>query len=70
MAEEQDELAAAESNINSARQIVERQKQLIANLQKAGSDTRVALQNLEMYETSLRIYEGHRDYLKSRGDKH
>jgi hypothetical protein len=69
MAEEENELAVAESNIERARQIIERQKQLIAQLQEAGADSAGARQMLEIYETNLRILQGHRDYLKHRGDE-
>jgi hypothetical protein len=66
MAEEKNELAAAENSIELARQLIERQKQLIANLDEAGADTLSARLILEAYETNLRIFEGHRDYLRRR----
>jgi hypothetical protein len=69
MAEEETELVAVETNINRARQIVGRQKQLIADLEKAGVDTLGARQMLEVYETNLRILEGYRDYVRKRPEK-
>ena len=69
MAEQKNELVAAESNIEQTRQIIERQKQLVALLEEAGADSAGARQTLEIYETNLRIFEGHRDYLKHRRDE-
>ena len=66
MADEENEMAAAESNIKRARNIVEQQKQRVAFLEKGGADSRDARQTLDIYETNLRIFEGHRDYLKGR----
>jgi hypothetical protein len=66
MAEAQIQLATAESTIERARQAVERQKQLIAGLERAGADSVGARQTLDVFETTLRTLKAHRDYRKHR----
>jgi hypothetical protein len=61
---EQDELGLAEQHVIEARQIVARQKQRILQLDSVGADIFGARQTLIIFEDSLRIFEGHRDYLK------
>ena len=66
MTEEENELAEAERRTEQARQILEREKQRIADIDAAGGDSRGAREMLKVCETNLRILEGHRDYLKHR----
>jgi len=61
---EENERALAERHVMAARQIVARQRQRVLQLDAIGADTLSARQTLDVFETSLQIFEGHWDQLK------
>jgi hypothetical protein len=64
-----DEIALAEQRVRRAEEIVVRQKQQILQLDSVGADSLDAKQVLDILETNVRIFEGHRDYLKNQREK-
>ena len=65
MSDDDNDLAMAEHHVRQAQLIVARHRARIVRLEAAGAETLDARQTLEVFETNLRIFEGHRDYLKS-----
>jgi len=64
-----DEIALAEQHVRQAQDIVARHRERVVHLESIGADTLSARQTLDVFETSLRIFQGHRDYLKRRDPK-
>jgi hypothetical protein len=64
-----DEIALAEEHVRQAKEIVARQKQQILQLDSVGADSLDAKQVLDIFETNVRIFEGHRDYLKNQREE-
>ena len=50
-------IAQAEGHVQSGREIVLRQRKLIANLGAQGCDSRVAIELLGAFERSLKVFE-------------
>jgi hypothetical protein len=67
--DDNNDLAIAEHHVAQAQLIVARQRARIVRLEAAGAGTLDARQTLEVFETNLRIFEGHRDYLRSQRDR-
>ena len=63
------ELAMAERHVQEARLIVERHRERVAQLERTGADSRDARMMLGVCEDNLRIFEGHRDYLKNQREQ-
>jgi hypothetical protein len=59
------ELALAEEHVALARQHVARQKALIAELERDGHPTELALQLLGVFEETLAAHLHHRDHLRA-----
>lgn len=64
-----DQIALAEQHVRQAKDIVTRQRERILHLDSVGADSLSAKQTLDLFETNLRIFEGHRDYLKHDRDR-
>jgi flagellar biosynthesis regulator FlbT len=69
MSTDNDGLALTEQHVRQAKEIVARQRAVVLKLDSLGVDSFGAKQTLEIFETNLRIFEGHRDYLKKQSDK-
>jgi hypothetical protein len=64
-----EDLAMAERHVRQAQAIVARQRERVLQLDSIGADTLAARQSLDLFETNLRIFEGHRDYLDHRRER-
>jgi len=60
------DLLMAEQHVRQAQLIVARHRERVAHLEHIGADSLAARQMLNVFEDNLRIFEGHRDYLKHR----
>jgi hypothetical protein len=67
--EENNDVRRAEEHVAEGRRIVQMQKGLIIRLRAAGVDTWDAERTLGLFESNLKRFEEHRDFLKrkSRG---
>jgi hypothetical protein len=64
--EPESDLAMASRHVAEARRIVGRQRERIAKLKAAGHSTLDHEQTLQVFESTLRIFEDHERQIKSR----